>query len=204
MVINYIKRNKYLFIFLCGLLFISFISGIIIYLNIDNNVKLDLFNNVFNIKESLINNRINNIFNHLFVVILIVLLSFSCLGYFLGLFYLFYEGMSISFTFMFLCQIKGLKGLIFILLYDLLFNENLSKEDIKAIKKVAVDLLEKIKGRIAELDHWTDKQETKAEIDNLIRDTLWMELPESYDEIRISEYRQKIYEYVYMRYKEVA
>ena len=89
-------------------------------------------------------------------------------------------------------------------LYDLLFNENLSKEDIKAIKKVAVDLLEKIKGRIAELDHWTDKQETKAEIDNLIRDTLWMELPESYDEIRISEYRQKIYEYVYMRYKEVA
>ena len=121
MVINYIKRNKYLFIFLCGLLFISFISGIIIYLNIDNNVKLDLFNNVFNIKESLINNRINNIFNHLFVVIFIVLLSFSCLGYFLGLFYLFYEGMSISFTFMFLCQIKGLKGLIFILLYDLLF-----------------------------------------------------------------------------------
>lgn len=89
-------------------------------------------------------------------------------------------------------------------LYDLLFNENLSKEDINAIKKVAVDLLEKIKGRIAELDHWTDKQETKAEIDNLIRDTLWMELPESYDEIRISEYRQKIYEYVYMRYKEVA
>jgi type I restriction enzyme R subunit len=89
-------------------------------------------------------------------------------------------------------------------LYDLLFNENLSKEDIKAIKKVAVDLLEKIKARIAELDHWTDKQETKAEIDNLIRDTLWMELPESYDEIRISEYRQKIYEYVYMRYKEVA
>ena len=121
MVINYIKRNKYLFIFLCGLLFISFISGIIIYLNIDNNVKLDLFNNVFNIKESLINNRINNIFSHLFIVILIVLLSFSCLGYFLGLFYLFYEGMSISFTFMFLCQIKGLKGLIFILLYDLLF-----------------------------------------------------------------------------------
>ncbi len=121
MVIDYVKRNKYLFIFLCVLLFISFISGIIIYLNIDNNVKLDLINNILNIKESLINNRINNIFSHFLIVILIVLLSFSCLGYFLGLFYLFYEGMSISFTFMFLCQIKGLKGLIFILLYDLLF-----------------------------------------------------------------------------------
>ena len=89
-------------------------------------------------------------------------------------------------------------------MYDMLFNEDLSKEDIKAIKKVAVDLLAKIKNKISELDHWTDKQETKAEIDNLIRDTLWMELPECYDEIRISEYRQRIYEYVYMRYKEVA
>lgn len=30
-------------------------------------------------------------------------------------------------------------------LYDMLFSENLSKEDIKAIKKVAVDLLDKVK-----------------------------------------------------------
>ena len=56
-------------------------------------------------------------------------------------------------------------------LYDMLFTDDLSKEDIKAIKKVAVDLLSKIKAKIAELDHWTDKQETKAEVDNLIRDT---------------------------------
>ena len=89
-------------------------------------------------------------------------------------------------------------------LYDMLFSENLSKQDIQKIKKVAVDLLEKVKAKIAELDHWTDKQETKATIDNLIRDTLWAELPESYDEVSISVYRQKIYEYVYTRYKNVA
>ena len=47
-------------------------------------------------------------------------------------------------------------------------------------------------------------EETKAAVDNLIRDILWSELPESYDEISISEYRQKIYEYVYTRYKEAA
>lgn len=46
-------------------------------------------------------------------------------------------------------------------LYDMLFNENLSKEDINKIKKVAVDLLEKIKAKISELDHWTEKQETR-------------------------------------------
>ena len=89
-------------------------------------------------------------------------------------------------------------------LYDMLFSENLSKQDIQKIKKVAVDLLEKVKAKITELDHWTDKQETKATIDNLIRDTLWAELPESYDEVSISVYRQKIYEYVYTRYKDVA
>ena len=89
-------------------------------------------------------------------------------------------------------------------LYDLLFSENLSKQDIKQIKQVAVDLLAKVKAKISELDHWIDKQETKAAVDNLIRDTLWAELPESYDEISISGYRQKIYEYVYTRYPDVA
>lgn len=89
-------------------------------------------------------------------------------------------------------------------MYDLLFNDNLSKEDIKAIKKVAVNLLKKIKGKIAELDHWTDKSETRAEVENLIRDTLWIELPESYDERDINIYRMQIYEYVYSRYKVVA
>ena len=89
-------------------------------------------------------------------------------------------------------------------LYDLLFKDDLSKADIKKIKEVAATLLQKVKAKIAELDHWTDKQETKAAVDNLIRDTLWEELPESYDEISISGYRQRIYEYVYTRYKEAA
>ena len=89
-------------------------------------------------------------------------------------------------------------------LYDMLFREDLSKNDIKKLKEVAADLLSKIKNKISELDHWTDKQETKAAVDNLIRDTLWAELPECYDEVSISVYRQQIYEYVYTRYKEVA
>lgn len=88
--------------------------------------------------------------------------------------------------------------------YDMLFRDDLSKNDIKKLKEVAADLLHKIKDKISELDHWTDKQETKAAVDNLIRDTLWAELPECYDEVSISGYRQKIYEYVYTRYKEVA
>ena len=84
-------------------------------------------------------------------------------------------------------------------LYDMLFRDNLTKAEIQKLKEVASVLLQKIKSKIAELDHWTDKQETKAEVDNLIRDTLWEKLPECYDELSISGYRQKIYEYFYTR-----
>ena len=86
----------------------------------------------------------------------------------------------------------------------MLFRDALSKSDIKKIKEFATSLLQKIKSKIAELNHWTDKQETKAIVNNLIRDTLWAELPECYDEISISEYRQRIYEYVYTRYRVAA
>lgn len=89
-------------------------------------------------------------------------------------------------------------------LYDMLFSENLSKQDIRKIKAVAVELLQKVKSKIAELDHWTDKQETRSIVYNLIRDDLWSELPACYDEPSISVYLQRIYEYVYKRYKEVA
>ena len=89
-------------------------------------------------------------------------------------------------------------------LYDMLFRDDLSKADIKKIKEVAVSLLAKIKEKITQLDHWTDKQETKAVVDTLIRDTLWNELPECYDDLSISRYRQQIYEYVYTRYPDVA
>lgn len=47
-------------------------------------------------------------------------------------------------------------------------------------------------------------RETKAAVDNVICSTLWEKLPKCCDEISISAYRQRIYEYVYTRYKEVA
>ena len=50
-------------------------------------------------------------------------------------------------------------------MYDLLFSENLSKQDIRAIKKISVELLAKVKAKIAELDHWWDKWKP---------DLLWM------------------------------
>ena len=89
-------------------------------------------------------------------------------------------------------------------LYDMLFRDDLSKNDIKKLKTAASDLLRKIKTKISELDHWTDKQETRAVVDMLIRDVLWETLPECYNNDDITEYREKVYEYVFTRYKEIA
>lgn len=99
---------------------------------------------------------------------------------------------------------EGFKSDEELTLYDMLFRNDLNKNDIKKLKAVAAELLDKIKAKISEYDHWTDKQETIAVVDNLIRDTLWAELPECYDEASIWGYRQRIYEYVYTHYKDVA
>jgi type I restriction enzyme R subunit len=88
-------------------------------------------------------------------------------------------------------------------IYDLLFSENLSKEDIKKIKKMAIDLLQRIKNQISKMDHWTDKQETKASVDILIRDVLYVEIPDCMLD-RLDEYRNVIFEHVYTHYRQVA
>ena len=44
----------------------------------------------------------------------------------------------------------------------------------------------------------------EAIISNSTRDTLWAELPASYDEDSITTYRNDIYEYIYMRYRTAA
>ena len=88
-------------------------------------------------------------------------------------------------------------------IYDLLFSENLSKSDIDKIKKMSKDLLQKIKERIAGMDHWTDKQETRAAVDVLIRNVLYEEIPDSMFD-RLEAYRKAIYEHIYTFYKESA
>lgn len=84
--------------------------------------------------------------------------------------------------------------------YDLLMKDSLTPAEIKKVKELAKVLLDRIKAKIKELDHWTEKEETQAAVDVLIRDTLWSELPESYDDTALSAYRQRIYEFVYSTY----
>lgn len=85
-------------------------------------------------------------------------------------------------------------------MYDVLFKEDLTKEDIKKLKKVAVDLLAKIKQLLEEMDHPFDKVETRAIINIAIRDLLYEELPYSYPDDSIAYYQGVVYDYVYRQY----
>lgn len=85
-------------------------------------------------------------------------------------------------------------------MFDLLIKDSLTKEEIKKVKKLAQTMLVKIKARIHELDHWRDKEETQSIISVMIRDLLWSELPESYDDVSVANYRNLIFEYVYNTY----
>lgn len=80
--------------------------------------------------------------------------------------------------------------------YDMLFKDSLSKEDIKTVKAVSKELLATIKEKVEQMSQPFEKITTKAEIQQTILAMLWKELPPSYPEENIGFYRDKIYEYV--------
>lgn len=85
-------------------------------------------------------------------------------------------------------------------MFDLLVNKkDLNKDDIGKLKKIAKDLYAKIQEKLANMNRPFDKPETRAAINNVIRDILYVELPKSCYENR-AEYQNQIFNYVSNRY----
>lgn len=99
---------------------------------------------------------------------------------------------------------EGFKNDEELALYELLVKDNLTKAEIKKLKLVAAELLDKLKAELKGMDHPFDKPSTKATIIVTIRDTLWQELPESYSEESIGFYRDQVYNFVSQRYSGYA
>ncbi len=119
--IKYFKRHGVLLTFLGVLFLISIVIGIILFLKSSNESKKYISDYLINLKENIFNNRVNNIFKHLVIIIFIVLLSFTIMGYFSGIIYLFYEGISFGFTIASLVANYALKGFIFGIIYNIIF-----------------------------------------------------------------------------------
>ena len=80
-------------------------------------------------------------------------------------------------------------------IYDMLFKESLTKQDIKKIKELSKELLKKVKALLAEMDSPFDKDATVATIQNEIRNTLYAELPDACMQ-DFDTYRQNIFDYL--------
>ena len=88
-------------------------------------------------------------------------------------------------------------------IYDLLFSEKLTAKEIKDIKAMAKDMYNTIKEMIDGFDHWKDKEETKAQIETKIIDIIYEKAPDVIYN-RHEYYEEKIFEYFYNTYDDIA
>ena len=89
-------------------------------------------------------------------------------------------------------------------LYDLLFEQNLDKEEIEQLKKASSLLLKRVKEQIAKLHRWYEKDTTIALVRDTISEVLYEGLPASYPDSVLSSYEDQIYEYVLSHYKVIG
>ncbi len=85
-------------------------------------------------------------------------------------------------------------------IFDLLLKENLNPNEVEQVKKVAQELLAKLKTEKFVLD-WKRKEETRADVKITIRDMLYDKLPEpTYSEQDCEDRTQKVYFHIYDNY----
>lgn len=89
-------------------------------------------------------------------------------------------------------------------IYDLLRKENLSPNEIAEIKKVASDLLSKLKAEKLCIDQWREKEATRAAVRVVIRDFLYDDktgLPApNYDERDVETKTDSVFKHVFYAY----
>ena len=92
-------------------------------------------------------------------------------------------------------------------IFDLLKKAELKKQDIKRIKKVAVELLTTLKQEKLKIDHWRDKESSRDAVRVAIRDFLWSEetgLPvKCYSEDDVETKTEDVFRHVYRVYPTV-
>ena len=92
-------------------------------------------------------------------------------------------------------------------IFDLLMKNDLSKSDIKRIKRVAVSLLKTLKAEKLKIDHWRDKESTRDAVRGAIYDFLYSDqtgLPiELYSERDVNIKTDDVYRHIFRAYPTV-
>jgi type I restriction enzyme R subunit len=87
--------------------------------------------------------------------------------------------------------------------FDLLKKTDMTADDIRRIKDVAVNLLENLKVEKLRIDHWRDKEATRDAVRGLINDFLWSDetgLPKTYSDDEVKVKTEAIFTHVYRAY----
>ena len=89
-------------------------------------------------------------------------------------------------------------------IFDLITKPDLSAADIKRIKQVAEELLATLKREKLSIDHWRDKEATRATVQTAIHNFLWNDvtgLPfPTYSELDVNEKTAAVYTHIYRVY----
>ena len=89
-------------------------------------------------------------------------------------------------------------------IFDLLKKPELKSADIKRIKTVAAELLDRLKAEKLRIDHWRDKETTRDAVRVTIHDYLWSDdtgLPiDTYTENDVNDKAEDIFRHVYRAY----
>lgn len=123
MIKQWLKQVKYkkMLLFILILFLMGFLFGIVYYTKQDDIIRETLISSIANLRVDLASSRINNILTHCLVSLGIMILSFTVIGIPLIYFYLFFEGLSIGFSFSIIVSVFGLKGILFCFLYFLFY-----------------------------------------------------------------------------------
>ncbi len=118
---NYLKRNKNIIIFLSIILVIGLGCGIILGIYQSSSFKYLFTDNKLVIKDMLLNNDVNNILPHLLTLLFLLISNSLVITYLFSIIYLFYNGLAIGFNIYLLTIIYGFKGILFSILYNIVF-----------------------------------------------------------------------------------
>lgn len=81
--------------------------------------------------------------------------------------------------------------------FEMLFKDELTKNEIKQVKEIAADLVTTINDRLAEMVSWTEKPETRETIRLIIRDKVWTLSERPYPEEDLPHRIDEIFNYYY-------
>lgn len=138
-----INRNSKVFKFALTFIIIGFLTGIILYLNLNKETKDLIANSLINLNQNLKETKQNNIIYHLFIISSFVLLNLTFFLYPITIFYIFYEILSFGFILTYYGSVFSIGGVIYAII-SFLINKALFLLVLIYISIVAYKLIKKL------------------------------------------------------------